>query len=280
VNEPVNLGPFRMGRGCPLVVIAGPCVLQSEEKVLELGRILRDIAQQRSLPLVFKASFDKANRTSADSYRGPGLKDGLAILETVKRELGLCVLTDVHQPHQAQEAAQVVDVLQVPAFLCRQTDMLTAAGETGLPVNIKKGQFMAPADMAYAAEKVARAGGKPILTERGSMFGYRDLVVDMRSLVWMRGLGYPVMFDGTHSVQQPGSAGGATGGLREMAAPLVRSAVAAGVDGVYLEVYEDPDNAPCDGPNSLDPVMFARAVDQALAIRSTVEQFPGLERDE
>lgn len=262
----IDVGPLKIGAGAPLAVIAGPCVLQDQSSAVELARTLGQIAKRHALPLIFKASFDKANRTSGESFRGPGLDKGLDVLKTVKQETGLCLLTDIHLPQQADRVAEVVDIIQVPAFLCRQTDLLVAAGRTGRPVNIKKGQFMAPGDMIFAAEKVEKAGGQPMLTERGTAFGYRDLVVDMRSLVWMRSAGVPVIFDGTHSVQQPGAAGGSSGGLREMIAPLVRSAVATGVDGIYLEVYIEPDTAPCDGANSLDPQAFDSILGEVAAI--------------
>jgi 2-dehydro-3-deoxyphosphooctonate aldolase (KDO 8-P synthase) len=250
-----------------LVVFAGPCVLEDQEKAVAIAKVVGDLAQKRNLPLVFKASFDKANRTSVSSYRGPGCKAGLEILSTVKAEVDLPIITDIHLPDQAEAVAETVDVLQIPAFLCRQTDLLQAAGKTGKPINIKKGQFLAPQDMVFAAEKVIQAGGKPLLCERGTSFGYRDLVVDMRSLVWMRQAGFPVIFDGTHSVQQPGAAGGSSSGLREMVAPLVRAAVAVGVDGLYLEVHSDPDKSPSDAANSLSPDMFAAILDEVVAIR-------------
>jgi 2-dehydro-3-deoxyphosphooctonate aldolase (KDO 8-P synthase) len=265
-------GELVIGGGAPLVVFAGPCVLEDSDQAVELAARLAGLTGQRGLPFVFKASFDKANRTSLSSYRGPGLESGLEILKRVKAETGVRIVTDIHAPGQAGPAAEVVDVLQVPAFLCRQTDLLVAAGRTGKPVNIKKGQFMVPQDMAYAAEKVAASGGRPLLTERGTSFGYRDLVVDMRSLVWMRTLDVPVLFDGTHSVQQPGAAGGSSGGLREMVAPLVRAAVAVGVDGVYLEVHPDPDHSPSDAANSLSPGMFEEILNQLVGIRAALNR--------
>ncbi len=253
--QTLDLGSVTVEQGQAPVIIAGLCVLEDLDQALALAERLRDICNRRSLPYVFKASFDKANRTSLDSYRGPGLDSGLDILAKVRERIGVPVLTDVHVPQQAQVVGQVVDVLQVPAFLCRQTDLLLACGRTHKPVNIKKGQFMVPSDMKYAAQKVRSAGGLPLVTERGSSFGHGDLVVDMRSLVWMRQAGCPVVFDGTHSVQQPG-AGGFTGGLRDMITPLVRAALAVGVDGLYLEVHGDPDAALCDGPNCLGVEQF------------------------
>ncbi len=228
-------------------MIAGPCVIESEEHVHFLAREIRKIAGQ----FVFKASFDKANRSSGASYRGPGLKEGVRILAGLRRD-GFAVLTDIHEPCQAEVAAEGADILQIPAFLCRQTDLLIAAGRTGRTVNIKKGQFVAPEDMRHAAEKVASTGNnKILLTERGTSFGYHDLVVDMRGLEIMRELGWPVIFDATHSVQTPGGLGNASGGQPRFIPMLARAAVAAGVDGVFLEVHEAPERALSDGPNAL-----------------------------
>jgi 2-dehydro-3-deoxyphosphooctonate aldolase (KDO 8-P synthase) len=236
-----------IGYGSPLALIAGPCVIESEEHVHFLAGEIRKIAG----PFIFKASYDKANRTSGGSYRGPGLKEGIRILAGLRRE-GFAVLTDIHDPAQAEMAAEGADVLQIPAFLCRQTDLLIAAGRTGRVVNIKKGQFLAPEDMRKAAEKVASTGNnKILLTERGTSFGYRDLVVDMRGLEIMRGFGWPVIFDATHSVQIPGGMGNASGGQPQFIPTLARAAVAAGIDGVFLEVHEAPERALSDGPNAL-----------------------------
>lgn len=238
---------IRFGGGSPLALIAGPCVIESEEHVLFLARAIGEIAG----PFVFKASFDKANRSSLHSPRGPGLKEGLRILARVK-QAGFPLLTDIHEPRQAEPAAEVADILQIPAFLCRQTDLLVEAGRTGRIVNIKKGQFVAPHDMHLAAEKVASTGNTRILlTERGTTFGYNNLVVDMRGLVVMRRTGYPVIFDATHSVQIPGGAGTASGGEPEFIEPLARAAVAAGVDGLFVEVHEAPGRALSDGANAL-----------------------------
>lgn len=232
----------------PLGLIAGPCVIESEEHCLFLAREIRS----RVGAFVFKASFDKANRSSLTSYRGPGLKEGLRILATARRELGVPVLTDIHTPDQAGPAAEVCDVLQIPAFLCRQTDLLVEAARTGRIVNIKKGQFVAPADFRHAADKVAASGNQRILlTERGASFGYNNLVVDMRGLAIMRDWGWPVIFDATHSVQLPGAAGATSGGAPQFIEPLSRAAVAAGIDGVFVEVHEDPSRALSDGPNAL-----------------------------
>lgn len=232
----------------PLGLIAGPCVIESEEHCLFLAREIRS----RVGAFVFKASFDKANRSSLTSYRGPGLKEGLCILATARRELGVPVLTDIHTPDQAGPAAEVCDVLQIPAFLCRQTDLLVEAARTGRIVNIKKGQFVAPADFRHAADKVAASGNQRVLlTERGASFGYNNLVVDMRGLAIMRDWGWPVIFDATHSVQLPGAAGASSGGAPQFIEPLSRAAVAAGIDGVFVEVHEDPSRALSDGPNAL-----------------------------
>ncbi|MCS7314111.1 MAG: 3-deoxy-8-phosphooctulonate synthase [Bryobacterales bacterium] len=238
---------IRFGEGAPLALIAGPCVIESEEHVHWLARQIA----LRAGPFVFKASFDKANRSSVHSFRGPGLKEGLRILAGLKAE-GFAILTDIHEPSQAEPAAEVADILQIPAFLCRQTDLLVAAGRTGRIVNIKKGQFLAPDDMRYAVEKVASTGNEKILvTERGTSFGYHNLVVDMRSLVMLRATGCPVIFDATHSVQLPGAAGGRSAGQAEFIEPLARAAVAVGVDGLFVEVHEAPQRALSDGPNSL-----------------------------
>jgi 2-dehydro-3-deoxyphosphooctonate aldolase (KDO 8-P synthase) len=235
------------GGGAPLALIAGPCVIESEEHVHWLAREIGRVAG----PFVFKASFDKANRSSVSSYRGPGLKEGVRILAGL-RSAGYAVLTDIHEPWQAEPAAEAADILQIPAFLCRQTDLLVAAARTGRAVNIKKGQFVAPQDMRFAAEKAASAGNERImLTERGTTFGYNNLVVDMRSLEIMRGFGYPVVFDATHSVQLPGGAGGASGGQAQFIEPLARAAAAVGVDALFVEVHEAPERALSDGPNAL-----------------------------
>jgi 2-dehydro-3-deoxyphosphooctonate aldolase (KDO 8-P synthase) len=235
-----------------LVLIAGPCVIESEAATLEIALTLKAMAGELDLPLIFKASFDKANRTSVDSYRGPGLEQGLKILTRVKAEVGLPVLSDVHEVSQVAAAAEVLDVLQIPAFLCRQTDLVVAAARTGKVVNIKKGQFLAPWDMKPVVEKVRSAGNnKIILTERGASFGYNNLVVDFRSLPIMRALGCPLVLDVTHSVQLPGGQGSYSGGQREFIAPLARAGVAVGVDGLFMEVHPDPAQALCDGPNSL-----------------------------
>jgi 2-dehydro-3-deoxyphosphooctonate aldolase (KDO 8-P synthase) len=253
---------IRFGGGAPLALIAGPCVIESEQHVHWLAGEIR----RQAGAFLFKASFDKANRSSIHSYRGPGLKEGLRILAGLKAE-GYAILTDIHEPEQAEAAAEVADVLQIPAFLCRQTDLLLAAGRTGRIVNIKKGQFLAPEDLRLAAEKVASTGNhKILLTERGTCFGYHNLVVDMRSLVILRSTGYPVIFDATHSVQLPGAAGAASGGRAEFIAPLARAAVAVGIDGLFVEVHEAPERALSDGPNALPLDRLAGLLEQLRRI--------------
>ena len=248
----VSLGTVPLGGGAPLVVIAGPCVIESEDHALATARALKDIAAGVGVPLVFKASFDKANRTSLDSFRGPGLVEGLRVLAKVKAETGLPLLTDIHEVDQAEPAGAVVDVLQIPAFLSRQTDLLVAAARTGRAVNIKKGQFLAPKDVRHAVAKVVATGNANVfVTERGSTFGYNNLVVDMRALPMMRELGFPVVFDVTHSLQLPGAGEGVTAGLAQYIGPLARAGVAAGVDGVFLEVHEEPTRAKSDAQNAL-----------------------------
>jgi len=240
-----------IGGGAPLGLIAGPCVIESAEHIHAISAAMAAIAAKLGAPYVFKASFDKANRSSMTSYRGPGMTEGLKILKSV-RDRGIAVLTDIHEPAHAEAAAEAVDILQIPAFLCRQTDLLVAAGRTGRVVNIKKGQFVSPHDIRHAADKVASTGNnRIILTERGSSFGYNNLVVDMRGLAIMRGHGYPVVFDATHSVQLPGAAGSASGGQPEFIEPLASAAVAVGVDAVFVEVHEAPERALSDGANAL-----------------------------
>ncbi|HEX5045222.1 MAG TPA: 3-deoxy-8-phosphooctulonate synthase [Candidatus Polarisedimenticolaceae bacterium] len=257
----------RAGGGAPLLLLAGPDVIESEAHALRMARALAGIARERRIGLVFKASFDKANRTSAASFRGPGLAEGLRVLRRVKEETGLPVTTDFHVPDQAAALAPVVDLLQVPAFLCRQTDMLLAAGATGRAVNVKKGQFVAAGDMRHAVEKVRAGGGEQVmLTERGTTFGYHTLVVDFRSLERMRALGVPVCFDATHSVQMPGALQNASGGEREFIAPLARAAVAVGVDALFFEVHDDPASALCDGPSQFPLAEFPALLDGLLRL--------------
>ena len=273
-NNPVSIGPYGCGRGRPLLVIAGPCVIETEALCLEVGRRLAEIGDRLSAPMVFKASFDKANRTSIRSFRGPGLQEGLEILAKVKQTTGLPVTTDIHLPEQAQPAAQVCDLLQIPAFLCRQTDLLVAAAQTGRPVHVKKGQFLAPSDMAHVVGKLEASGCRDILLgERGTFFGYGRLVNDMRAIVQMQALGVPVVFDATHSVQEPGSLGGATGGNRAMVEPLARAAVAVGADALFFETHPDPDHALSDGPNMLPLAQLEPVLRRLLALREIVESF-------
>jgi 2-dehydro-3-deoxyphosphooctonate aldolase (KDO 8-P synthase) len=248
----VNIGPVTVGGGGPLVLIAGPCVIESEAHALGLARAIRDIASRCGVPYVFKASFDKANRTSITSFRGPGMEEGLRVLARVKAEAGVPILTDIHEAAQAEPVAAVADVLQIPAFLSRQTDLLAAAARTGRVVNIKKGQFLAPLDVRHAIRKVTDTGNSQVLvTERGFSFGYNNLVVDMRAFPMMRELGWPVIFDVTHSLQLPGGGDGVTAGLAQYIVPLASAGVAAGVDGVFLEVHENPPAAKSDAQNAL-----------------------------
>ena len=250
--DPVQLGPFSVGGGAPLVFIAGPCVIESPQHAMEMATAIRDIAARCEVPVVFKASFDKANRTSRSSFRGPGLTAGLTTLADVRARTGMPVLTDIHEASQARPVAEVVDVLQIPAFLSRQTDLLVAAAQTGKPVNVKKGQFLAPADMRHVIDKIVAEGNRRVLvTERGVSFGYQNLVVDMRSLPMLREFGYPVVFDVTHSLQLPGAGNGVTAGLAQYIEPLAAAGVAAGVDAVFLEVHEDPTRAKSDAANAL-----------------------------
>ena len=246
----VEIGSFKVGQGQRPFLIAGPCVIESEQLAMETAGRIAEIAKSLEMPYVFKSSFDKANRTSIKSFRGPGLEKGLDVLAKVKKQVGVPILTDVHTEEQATEAGQVVDVLQIPAFLCRQTDLLIAAANTGKVVNVKKGQFLSPLEMANAVKKVEECGNRRIvLTERGSSFGYNNLVVDMRSFPILRGFGYPVVFDATHSVQLPGGGGTKSSGQREFVEPLACAAAGAGVDGFFMEVHPNPDEALSDGPN-------------------------------
>ena len=252
MTREIVFGGIKIGGGRPLVLIAGPCVIESEAATLRHAERLLTICNGLSIPLIFKASYDKANRTSIGSFRGPGMKEGVRILAKVKESLGLPVLSDIHSIEQIAPAAEVLDVLQIPAFLCRQTDLVVAAAKSVRVINIKKGQFLAPWDMKNVAAKAAASGNENIiLTERGVSFGYNNLVVDMRSFPVMRSSGYPVVFDATHSVQLPGGQGESSGGQREFVEYLSRAAVATGIDGIFMEVHEDPDKALCDGPNSI-----------------------------
>lgn len=252
MSATVSVGDIHIGNDLPLVLLAGPCVIEGDAFTLKTAEAIAAIAGRCGVPLVFKSSFDKANRTSRNGFRGPGLDEGLAILQRVKDELGLPVITDVHEADQVAAVAEVADILQTPAFLCRQTDFIDAVARAGKPVNIKKGQFLAPWDMEHVLEKARATGNKEImLCERGASFGYNNLVSDMRSLLIMREFGAPIVYDATHSVQQPGGLGGATGGNREFVPGLARAAVATGVAALFMEVHPDPDHAKSDGPNSL-----------------------------
>jgi len=269
-----SLGSIEFGPGAPLFLIAGPCVIESEAHAAMMAESIAAIANELHIPLIFKASYDKANRSSATSFRGPGLQEGLRILGAIKKRAGLPILTDVHDVSHVGPAAEICDVLQIPAFLCRQTDLLVAVGKSGRVANIKKGQFLSPWDIANAAEKVASTGnGKIILTERGTSFGYKNLVVDMRSFPIMRKLGYPVVFDVTHSVQLPGGEGKSSGGQPEFIEPLARAGVAAGVDGIFLEVHENPAKALSDGTNALPLAELRGLLDRIAKIASLVRQF-------
>jgi 2-dehydro-3-deoxyphosphooctonate aldolase (KDO 8-P synthase) len=250
--KPIRVGRFEIGGGKPFVLIAGPCVIEDEPKTLQIARFMKDLTDRLEIPYIFKASYDKANRTSLDAYRGPGLIKGLEILGEVRQRLDIPVLSDVHRFEEIEPASKVLDVLQVPAFLCRQTDFVVEVARKAKAVNIKKGQFLAPWDASNIMEKAAQAANPNLmLTERGVSFGYNNLVVDFRAFPILRGIGYPVIFDATHSVQLPGGAGKSSGGDRRMVPMLARAAVAAGIDGLFFEVHPDPDKALCDGPNSL-----------------------------
>jgi len=252
VTREIICGNVLIGAKRPLVLIAGPCVIENEAATLRHAERLLTICNGLSIPLIFKASYDKANRTSISAFRGPGLREGLAMLRKVKDSLGLPVLSDIHSIEQIAPAAEVLDIIQIPAFLCRQTDLLIAAANSGRIINVKKGQFLSPWDMKNVAYKISASGNENIiLTERGASFGYNNLVVDMRSFPVMRATGYPVVFDATHSVQLPGGQGDSSGGQREFVEYLARAAVAAGIDGIFMEVHEDPEKALCDGPNSI-----------------------------
>lgn len=272
-NNPVKSRQLSCGQGQPLLLIAGPCVLEDEASALAIAGSLIEQTAELPVQLVFKASFDKANRTSIYSYRGPGLDEGLAILKSVRDKLDIPVTTDIHEVTQAAPTAEVCSILQIPAFLARQTDLLLAAAATGSIVNVKKGQFMAPQDMRHVVNKLLQGGCPDImLCERGTFFGYGQLVNDMKSLPLMQALGTPVIFDATHSVQQPGGQGDTTGGNREMVEPLARAAVAMGVDGVFMETHPAPDESPSDGPNMLPLAEINRVVSGLVTIRQTVQQ--------
>lgn len=271
MNSEIEVGPIRIGGRQPLVLISGPCVIESPDGALAIAAALKELTARLGMGFIFKASYDKANRTAISAYRGPGLKDGLAVLARIKRELDVPLLSDVHAVDEVAAAAEVLDVIQIPAFLCRQTDLLLAAAATGKPVNVKKGQFLAPWDVAHVVAKIAATGNRRVLlTERGVMFGYNNLVVDFRAIAIMQQTGCPVIFDATHSVQLPGGAGQSSGGQREFAPLLARAAVAAGANGIFMEVHPDPDQALCDGPNSLRLDMLPPLLTQLKAIHELV----------
>ncbi len=252
LTKKIKIGNVVVGGNNPLVFIAGPCVIETEEATLKIAKKLKEVSESLNIPLIFKSSYDKANRTSIKSYRGPGIEKGLRILEKVRKETSLPVISDIHSLEEIPHAAEVLDVLQIPAFLCRQTDLILSVSRTNKPVNIKKGQFLAPWDVKNIIEKFTSTGNHNVLvTERGTSFGYNNLVVDMRSIPIMQSFGYPVLFDATHGVQLPGGRGGTSGGQREFIAPLARAAVSVGCNAVFMEVHECPDKALCDGPNML-----------------------------
>jgi len=252
VSQKVKIGNVTVGGSGSLFLISGPCVIEDRKVTFKIAKFLEALAERIKVPIIFKSSYDKANRTSIDSFRGPGLHEGLEILKEIKEATGLPILSDIHQVSEIEKAAEILDVMQIPAFLCRQTDLIVEAAGTGLPINIKKGQFLSPWDMEQVILKATSGGNNRILlTERGTSFGYRNLIVDMRALSVMKSFGYPVVFDATHGVQLPGGRGKSSGGQREFVAPLSRAAIAAGADGIFLEIHSDPDSALSDGPNSL-----------------------------
>ena len=269
----VQVGNFSIGNGQPLALLAGPCVLEGLERCLLIGRTIKEITGRLGMPYVFKASFDKANRSSFNGFRGPGLKKGLEMLKTIKDELQVPIVTDVHTEEQIKPVSKVADIIQIPAFLCRQTDLLYAAAQSGCVVNVKKGQFMAPGDMRNVVDKLHEGGCSQILlTERGATFGYNNLVVDLRTFPIMRSFGYPVVFDGTHSVQLPGGAGTCSAGNREFVPNLVRAAVGAGVDALFMEVHDNPEEALCDGPNMVYLDKLEDLLKDAIAIHEVVRK--------
>jgi 2-dehydro-3-deoxyphosphooctonate aldolase (KDO 8-P synthase) len=274
----VKIGNIEVGKGLPFLIIAGPCVIESWELIFNTAIMLKDLSKELGFALVFKSSFDKANRTSIDSFRGPGLVEGLNMLSDIKRQLGLPVLSDVHDVSQCLAAGEVLDVLQIPAFLCRQTDLIVAAARTGKAVNIKKGQFVSPKDMHNSVRKVTEAGNNDVfLTERGTTFGYNNLVVDFRAIPMMQEFGKPVIFDATHSVQLPGGGGTTTSGQRQYVPTLAKSAVAAGCDGLFMEVHPNPDQALSDGPNQVPLAQARELISQCLKINELVNSLPELQ---
>jgi len=267
----VSVGEIAIGKGNPLVLIAGPCVIENFDATIETAAFLKDLTEELQIPFIFKTSYDKANRTSLGSYRGPGMSKGLEIISSIKDKLGVRVISDVHRFHEIAPAAKILDIIQVPAFLCRQTDFVLAVSEAGKPVNIKKGQFLAPWDVAHVIDKVVSTGNRQVLvTERGASFGYNNLVVDFRGLAIMRELMWPVIFDATHSVQLPGGAGKTSGGQRKFVPSMARAAAGAGVDGIFIEVHKDPECALCDGANSMPLDGVRPLLEQLKAIRSAL----------
>ena len=272
IVRPIAVGPYLIGNQNPLTLIGGPCVIESEQKAMGIAEKLKRITTDLGVPFIFKASYDKANRTSIKSYRGPGLGNGLKILQKIKTQLDLPILSDVHKEEEIEPAAEVLDILQIPAFLCRQTDLIVKAAQTGKPINVKKGQFLAPWDMKNVVFKLEESGNNNILlTERGATFGYNNLVVDMRSLVLMRDHGYPVVFDATHSLQQPGGQGTKSGGQSEMIPDLARGAVAVGCDALFMEIHPDPNKALSDGPNMLQIDLLPSLLEQLVALDQIVK---------
>lgn len=267
----VKIGPIEIG-GEKLALIAGPCVIETEELTFRIARFLKELTEKLDIPFIFKSSYDKANRTSIHSYRGPGLKEGLRILRNIKEELGTPIISDVHCVREVEQAAKVLDIIQIPAFLCRQTTLILTAADTNLPINVKKGQFLSPWDIRYVIEKIASRGNENILiTERGTCFGYQNLVVDFRSLVIMKGFGYPVVFDATHSVQLPGAGEGRSLGQREFVPYLAKASVAVGVDAIFMEVHEAPNKALCDGPNVLSLNGLEPLLKKLISIHKVVD---------
>ena len=275
MNKTVQIGGVSFNNDMPFVLIAGPCQMESVQHGMEMASALKELTEKLQIPFVFKASFDKANRTSLNGIRGMGLEAGMQAFADIKSKLGVLCLTDIHEPYQCPIAAEVVDVLQIPAFLCRQTDLLVAAGKTGKTINVKKGQFLAPWDMKNVADKIASTGNNNILlTERGTSFGYNTLVVDMRGLPQMKQTGYPVIFDATHSVQQPGGLGGSSGGQREFAPVLANAAITTGIAGVFIETHADPDRAPSDGPNMIPLAQMEQVLKNLKALDTLAKSLP------
>lgn len=268
----IKIGKITIGGQNPLAFIAGPCVIESEELTLNIAGKLKDYSEKNNIPFIFKSSYDKANRTSVNSYRGPGIDEGLRILQKVKKEFNLPLLSDIHSTDEIKKSSEALDVIQIPAFLCRQTDIIVAAAKTGKPVNIKKGQFLSPYDVKNIIDKASSTGNEKIMiTERGASFGYNNLVVDMRSIPIMQSFGYPVVYDATHSVQLPGGQGSCSGGQREFIGPLARAAVSTGCDAVFMEVHENPDRALCDGPNMLSLNSFFELAKRLVELNRLVK---------